>query len=128
MLCFVGCCFQGLFKSVCRIIELILSHVFCMQYVDVILSLRQNLQFDYILLLKVFSSETKLIFSLSSRLRPWSIPTASLHKGKIPLASFPNIKLNNLMVKLQWCWNLGKCGVALQWHCSQVYRASSRSI
>ena len=29
--------------------------------------------------------------------------------------------LNNLMVRFQWCWGFGECGVPLNYHCSQVH-------
>ena len=32
--------------------------------------------------------------------------------------------LNNLMVRFQWCWSLGECGVVLRCHRSQAHSGS----
>ena len=29
--------------------------------------------------------------------------------------------LNNLMVRFQWCWSIGECGVPLYCHCTQIH-------
>ena len=47
--------------------------------------------------------------------------TPSLQRGKSPTTSVLDVTLNNLMVKLQWCWSFGECGVPLHCHRSQVH-------
>ena len=32
-----------------------------------------------------------------------------------------DMTLNNLMVRFQWFWSFGECGVPLHYHCSQVH-------
>ena len=39
------------------------------------------------------------------------IHTAYLQKGKIPSTSVLDMILNNLMVRLEWCWSFGECRV-----------------
>ena len=50
---------------------------------------------------------------LPSRLGLLNMPTASL--------LCPGMTLNNLMVRFEWCWVFGKCGVPLHCHCSQIH-------
>ena len=38
-----------------------------------------------------------------------------------PPMSVLHMTLNNLMVRFQWCWSFGKCGVPLHCHCYQVH-------
>ena len=33
----------------------------------------------------------------------------------------PDMTLNNLMVRSQWCWGFGECGLPLHCHCSKVH-------
>ena len=32
-----------------------------------------------------------------------------------------DMTLNNLIVRFQWCWSFGECGIPLYWHCSHVH-------
>ena len=41
-------------------------------------------------------------------------------RGVTPSYECPEMTLNNLMVRFQWCWSFGECGVTLDFHCSQV--------
>ena len=54
----------------------------------------------------------------------WGCRIHRLHlcRGVTPQqTSVPDMTLNNLMVRFQWCWSFGKCGVTLYCHCSQVH-------
>ena len=42
-----------------------------------------------------------------------------------PLMSVLDMILNYLMVRFQWCWRFGECGVPLYCHCSQVHSGLS---
>ena len=42
-------------------------------------------------------------------------------KGTIPPTSFPDMTLNNLMVRFQECWSFGKCGEPFHCHHSLVH-------
>ena len=42
-----------------------------------------------------------------------NIQTAFLQRGKTLTTSILDIKRNNLMVRLQWCWSFGECRVLL---------------
>ena len=63
---------------------------------------------------------------LPSQLWLLNTPTVPLQSGKPPHSmSVQDMTLNNLMVRFQWCWNFGKCGVPLHCHCSQVHSGSA---
>ena len=52
---------------------------------------------------------------------PQNTLTASLYCGKTPPTSVLDMTLNNLMVRLHYCWIFGECWVPPQCHCSQVH-------
>ena len=59
-----------------------------------------------------------LISFLSNRLGLYNTLTAHLQRGKTPPISV--MTLNNLMVRFQLCWSLGKCRESLHCHRSRV--------
>ena len=60
----------------------------------------------------------------------WGCRIHQLHPGRgVRLShsmSVLDMTLNNLMVKLQYCWSFGECGVFLCCHCSQVHSGPDR--
>ena len=44
-----------------------------------------------------------------------------LCRGVRPPNECPDMTLNNLMVRFQWCWSFGECGVPLYYHRFQVH-------
>ena len=46
---------------------------------------------------------------------------ASPQRDKTPQTSVLDMTLNNLMMRLQWCWRFGKCRAPLHCQCSQVH-------
>ena len=58
-----------------------------------------------------FTNLRGLSLKLPSRLRLWNTPTVSLQRGKPPPPpnECPDMTLNSLMVRFQWCWGFGVC-------------------